>query len=95
MMIETCADIAGHIISDGGMRAPKSYAEGFIVLKENGVISDALLDPLVRMAKFRNIVVHQYDEVDAEVVIAILQKHLDTFRQFRDQVLRHLRAEKP
>jgi len=39
--------------------------------------------------------VHQYDEVDAEVVIAILQKHLDTFRQFRDQVLRHLRAEKP
>lgn len=72
MMIETCADIAGHIISDGGMRAPKSCAEGFIVLKENGVISDALLDPLVRMAKFRNIVVHQYDEVDAEVVIAIL-----------------------
>lgn len=33
MMIETCADIAGHIISDGGMRAPKSYAEGFVVLK--------------------------------------------------------------
>jgi len=95
IMIETCADIAGHVISDGGMRAPKSCADGFTVLGENGVLTDALLDSLVGMAKFRNVVVHQYDEVDAEVVIAILRKHLGTFRQFRDQLLRHLRAGKP
>jgi len=25
MMIETCADIAGHIVSDRGMRAPEDY----------------------------------------------------------------------
>ena len=94
IMIETCADIAGHIISDGGMRAPKSYSDGFTVLKENGVIPDALLDSLVRMAKFRNVVVHQYDEVDAEVVIAILQKHLDTFREYRVQILQFLRGKR-
>jgi hypothetical protein len=74
IMIETCADIAGHLISYGGMRAPKSYADAFTVLSENGVLTDALLDSLVGMVKFRNVVVHQYDEVDAEVVIAILQR---------------------
>jgi uncharacterized protein YutE (UPF0331/DUF86 family) len=32
MMIETCADIAGHIISDRGYRIPTSYADTFRVL---------------------------------------------------------------
>lgn len=94
IMIETCADIAGHIISDGGMRAPKSYADGFTVLGENGIITDALLDSLVKMAKFRNVVVHQYDEVDAEIVIAILHKHLGTFRDYGVQILQFLRGKR-
>ena len=39
------------------------------------------------MAKFRNIVVHQYENVDTEIVIMILRKHLDGFLLFRDAVL--------
>ena len=37
MMVETCADIAGHIVSDKGMRAPTGYADTFRVLVENGI----------------------------------------------------------
>jgi uncharacterized protein YutE (UPF0331/DUF86 family) len=32
-----------------------------------------------KMAKFRNVVVHQYEEVDAEIVVAILKKTLRGF----------------
>ena len=32
IMIETCVDIAGHIIADKGFRIPKSYADTFKVL---------------------------------------------------------------
>jgi uncharacterized protein YutE (UPF0331/DUF86 family) len=32
IMIESCADIAGHIISDRGYRVPTSYADTFRVL---------------------------------------------------------------
>ena len=39
------------------------------------------------MAKFRNIVMHQYEKVDTEIVIIILQEHLDDFIFFRDAVL--------
>src|SRR3989304_2202798 len=39
MMIETCADIANHIVSDRGMRAPTGYADTFRVLVENEIIS--------------------------------------------------------
>jgi len=34
MMIETCLDIGGHIISDEDLRIPETYAEAFRILVE-------------------------------------------------------------
>lgn len=90
MMIETCADIANHIISDRNMRIPTSYSDTFKVLLENNAIDKELFSVMEKMAKFRNIVVHQYEEVDAEIVIIILRKHLDDFVRFREAILRYL-----
>jgi len=93
MMIESCADIAGHIISDRGWRVPKSYADAFKILHENGAISDSLGLALERMAKFRNIVVHHYDKVDAEIVIGILKQNLGDFRHYRDAIIGMLKTK--
>ena len=86
MMIETCVDIANHLISDRGMRSPTSYADTFRILKENRIVNDSLHDSLEKMVKFRNIVVHQYEGVDAGIVLTILKNHLVDFEQFRDAV---------
>lgn len=91
MMIETCVDIANHIVSDRGMRSPTSYADTFKVLFENNVIDSGLLIIMGKMAKFRNVVVHQYEEVDSEIVIIILKKHLGDFDTFKDAVLTYLK----
>lgn len=87
MMIETCSDVANHIISDRGMRTPESYADTFRVLLENHVIDAELASTMEKMVKFRNVVVHQYEAVDAEIVVAILRKHLGDFGRFRDAVV--------
>ena len=87
MMIETCVDIANHVVSDRGMRSPTSYADTFQVLKENSIVDDSLYESLVKMAKFRNIVVHQYEGVDAGIVLTILKSHLLDLERFRDVVL--------
>ena len=94
IMIETCADIANHIISDRNMRIPAGYSDTFKVLLENGAIDKDLFAVMEKMAKFRNIVVHQYEEVDAEIVIIILKKHLDDFIRFKEAILSSLK-EKP
>lgn len=91
MMIETCVDIANHIVSDRGMRSPTSYADTFKVLFENNVIDSELLIIMGKMAKFRNVVVHQYEEVDSEIVIIILKKHLGDLDRFKDAVLTYLK----
>ena len=87
MMIELCADIANHVISDNGLRTPETYADTFRVLAENSVLTSDQLAVMEKMAKFRNIVVHQYETVDAEIVILVLRRHLDDFRQFSDSVM--------
>lgn len=90
-MIETCVDIASHIISDRGCRIPKSYADSFTLLHEEGFLEKELLERMESVAKFKNIVVHHYDKVDELIVVSILKKHLDEFLQCRDAILKLLR----
>lgn len=91
MMIETCVDIAGHIVSDKGMRAPTGYADTFRVLLESKIISPDLCRSMEKMTKFRNVVVHQYEQVDGEIVIAILNRYLNDFERCREAILAYLR----
>ena len=87
MMIETCADVAGHIISDKGYRVPSTYADTFRVLYENGILNKDLFETMEKMAKFRNIIVHHYDKVDTEIVVGILRKDLNDFSVYKDAII--------
>lgn len=93
MMIESSTDIAAHIISDRGYRVPKTYVDTFRVLYENGVLNDPLFKAMEKMVKFRNIIVHHYDKIDAEIVIGMLRKNLDDFLLFKDVILKELQKE--
>ena len=92
MMIETCVDIASHIIADMGYRVPKSYSDTFKVLHEEKIVSSKLFNSLEKMAKFRNIVVHHYDKVDAKIVVGILKKDLQDFMGYRDAIISFLKS---
>jgi uncharacterized protein YutE (UPF0331/DUF86 family) len=92
MAAEICVDIANHLVADHGLRTPTSFADAFTVLQDAGIVSAPLHEALVKMAKFRNVVVHQDDEVDAEIVIAILSKHLGTFDTFRAEIVSYLKG---
>ena len=91
MMIETCADVAGHIISDKKFRVPATYADAFRVLYENGILNKGLFETMEKMAKFRNIIVHHYDKVDTEIVIGILKKNLKDFSAYKVAIINILK----
>lgn len=90
MMIETCLDISGHIISDEKLRVPETYADAFRILVENGILSKPHLAAFEKMAKFRNIVVHHYERIDPEIVVAILRNNLQDFEVFKSSVIAYL-----
>ena len=91
MMIETCVDIAGHIISDKKYRIPESYADAFTVLRENGIVGENICRTMEQIAKFRNVIVHHYDRVDAEIVVGILRKRLEDFDKYKNAIVNWLK----
>ena len=50
-----------------------------------------LLETMDKMAKFRNIVVHNYDKVDTSIVVIILTKHLDDFLTYKNAIIKILK----
>jgi uncharacterized protein YutE (UPF0331/DUF86 family) len=88
--IEACLDVASHVVADRGLRAPSTYAETFEILVNARLMSPGLGRVMIEMTGFRNIVVHEYTRIDAEVVIRILRKNLDDFRRFEAEALRWL-----
>ena len=83
---EAAIDICNHIVVKQGGRAPKDYADCFMALKELGVISANLAKRLVKMARFRNLVVHLYWQVDNAKVFEIIRRDLGDLEAFQKQV---------
>ena len=74
-------------IADRALRVPTTYAEAFEVLGEAGLLKAPLRDAMVRIARFRNILVHEYAEIDPAIVVRILREHLEDFTRFKTAVL--------
>lgn len=88
LAIESCVDVATHVIADRRLRIPSSYAEAFQVLGESGLIDDELQETMIAMARFRNVLVHEYGRLDAERVVGILNHRLGGLDRFRAAALR-------
>jgi len=76
LAIETVLDLGSHVISSEGFEPPGSYADVFRVLRDEGVLAPELADRLMAMARFRNVLVHAYADVDEDRVLSILRGSL-------------------
>jgi uncharacterized protein YutE (UPF0331/DUF86 family) len=87
MAIEVCLDIATHVIADRGLRVPTTYAEAFEILGEAGLLGATQQAAMVRVSRFRNVLVHEYARVDPAMVVRILREHLGDLAKFKTAVL--------
>ncbi len=88
--IEVCVDIGRHIIAAESLRAPDTYADVFRSLAEGEVVGAEQVQALQAMARFRNRLVHLYDETEEAEVVKALQQDLDDLARFRQQVAGYL-----
>lgn len=85
--IEDVLAVANHVIASEGYRSPAESADAFAVLREHDVLDRQLSDRLQAMARFRNLLVHVYAEVDDRRVHRFLQEDLGDFDAFIRAVL--------
>lgn len=84
--IETCIDVGRHIVASEGLRSPRDYADVFTVLGEAKLLADEIVAELRDTARFRNLLVRDYADVDDDRVIEILHTRLDDLERFRSQL---------
>jgi len=84
--IEAMIDAGNHIISRKGYGSPKTYSDVFEILQDNGAIPENDAKTYKLMARFRNRIVHFYDEVDDKEVYSIVQSKMKDFKSFIEHI---------
>jgi uncharacterized protein YutE (UPF0331/DUF86 family) len=79
---ETAIDLAMHEIRLRRLGIPQDSRDAFSLLLKEGLISKDLAEKMMAMVGFRNIAVHDYQELNLEVVQQIIEKHLEDFLDF-------------
>ncbi|MEK9159234.1 MAG: DUF86 domain-containing protein [Patescibacteria group bacterium] len=72
LLTQSTIDLAEAVLSKKRLRKPMTYKENFEVLSEAGLISKVLLEKMINMAGFRNILAHQYVALDNDKLYDVL-----------------------
>lgn len=92
-IMEACIDIANYIISVKSFRRAEEYSEMFKVLKEEGILGKKLANKLEDMARFRNLLVHRYGEIDNRRVLEIIKHNLKDIEEFEKEIQKFMKEE--
>ncbi len=65
---QAAIDMAMHVVADRHLGVPQSTADAFWILQRSGLIDPALAAALHGMAGFRNVAIHQSDQLDMNVL---------------------------
>lgn len=90
---EAALDICNHLAARRGARSPEDYADCMAIMAELGVIDDDLATRLMRMSRFRNLLVHLYARVNDGEVHRVIREDLSDLERYLTSVGRYLKAE--
>ena len=86
LAIQAAIDLAEAIVAYKNLRKPAALRESFEILRENNLINQELADKMGRAVGFRNILAHQYDDIDYDIVYDVLQNRLPDIEQFIEAI---------
>lgn len=84
--IQAAVDVASHIVADDRLGDATSNHALFDLLARSGWLSAEQVKTMHRMVGFRNVLVHEYDDVDVRIVRAVLERHTGDLQGFVDAI---------
>lgn len=86
LIIELMLNISEIIISEYGFKKPDYYAEIPEILYNNKKISSELKEQLIDLARFRNVLVHDYLYLDHHIIYKKFINIYDIANKFIDEI---------
>jgi uncharacterized protein YutE (UPF0331/DUF86 family) len=86
LSIQACLDIGNHLLASNSTISPEAYRDIFIYLGEKNIIPQELAEKIAPLAGLRNILVHDYMEVDITRLFSFLKNDLTDFKRFAEHI---------
>jgi uncharacterized protein YutE (UPF0331/DUF86 family) len=84
VMVEIVIDVCERIVALKGAGPAATAGEAVEKMVQLGILQSA--EPYRSMVRFRNLIVHQYEEIDPAILYDLATNRLDAFRQFRAEI---------
>ncbi len=82
--VEVLIDVCQRLLTTRGETPADTAGTAISRCVTAGILSAAA--PYAAMVRFRNFIVHRYEDIDVEVLVGIVRKQLTAFVQFRDEI---------
>lgn len=93
--LEAIFDVGRHILAkNGGINIALEYKGIARGLGEKGIVTTDLKGQLIKMAGYRNRLVHLYHQVSDEELYEIIRANLTDIKNFKEQVLAYISQKK-
>jgi uncharacterized protein YutE (UPF0331/DUF86 family) len=90
LIVECALDINSHVLVESGKRPPEDYTSSFIRVAEIKLISPELAQRIKGSGGMRNILVHEYMDIDDEKVYKIIPTAISYYKEYIKQVDNYL-----
>jgi uncharacterized protein YutE (UPF0331/DUF86 family) len=91
--IQACSDLAQHVATHEFSYEGSTAKEAFRVLHQGAVIDEETMTTLVAAVGFRNVLAHEYGQIDPEEVYETLQTGLTVYDSFSQQIATWIRDD--
>ncbi|RLV61400.1 DUF86 domain-containing protein [Parashewanella curva] len=79
---EASIDMANVVIKTHKLSVPQSSRDSFSILEKSSHLSPELSEKMQRMVGLRNIAVHEYQSLNLDIVINVIENDLSDFEDF-------------
>ncbi len=84
---ELSLDIANHLIKFKKLGLPQDSRDSFALLQRAGLITTQQMKTLQAMVGFRNVLVHDYQKLNLQIMVEVIEHHLPDLLDFANTAL--------
>jgi len=92
LIVETASDLNSYLLVKLHQITPESYFDSFIKAGNKGIITKELAAQLAQSTGMRNILVHQYEDINHQLVFTVIPKAVKQYSIYVEQITNYLNS---
>lgn len=90
---EAAIDVANHLIKENQLGIPQSARDSFELIAKGQIITIDTAQKLKKMIGLRNIAVRDYQPLNLDILIVVINNHLTDFDHFCARLIAYVEAQ--